>query len=255
MTFILFILFGFNAQSQCLFIPDTTITLTPHTLNLNTVDLIGSGCCDDTLWLVGSDTAWFTITFLITSNKMVIDYNHIGAGYLHCSGMHQLGGWYVAVNCDTIQPDLTPAPMPYNINNANILGLKQFSFVDSLIGQMAIAMRFYRVDTDSRDSCHIRPCAALYQTGNLVLGIEVTQVPIRDPYPNPCNESIRFDLPEKRLVLEVISMQGQRLIILEKDQGATVLNVGTLDLPTGVYLFRLIDMNNNATIKKVTVIH
>lgn len=232
--------------SQCNFYIDTTITPSTTNINaLNSVQIIQAGVCIDSIYSDSGSVHWDVIA---TSDEMIFDWSDIPQP--GCTS----GTFTVTVYdsmCNVVPHDTIVFQMPFSGWNGTIS--KHFT---TNIGEKYTIEIVFDKDGDKCEAFQI--CVWAYAIGTDFLNMytrKVTLVNLEDPFPNPCNEVIRFELPERYLMLEVVNIQGQRMFVKEKQQGQTILDVGTLDLPTGVYLFRFTDQAGRKTVKKVIVIH
>jgi hypothetical protein len=64
-------------------------------------------------------------------------------------------------------------------------------------------------------------------------------------YPNPVNDILNIDTKEEVLSVEVFALQGQKVMSSKENK----INVS--ELPAGIYLVRIQDVNNNIATKKI----
>ena len=64
-------------------------------------------------------------------------------------------------------------------------------------------------------------------------------------YPNPVNDILNIDTKEEILSVEVFTLQGQKVLSSKENK----INVS--ELPAGIYLVRIQDVNNNIATKKI----
>ena len=74
-----------------------------------------------------------------------------------------------------------------------------------------------------------------FNTNNLEVGL----------YPNPVNDILNIDTKEEVLSVEVFALQGQKVMFSKENK----INVS--QLPAGIYLVRIQDVNNNIATKKI----
>jgi hypothetical protein len=74
-----------------------------------------------------------------------------------------------------------------------------------------------------------------FNTNNLEVGL----------YPNPVNDILNIDTKEEILSVEVFALQGQKVMSSKENK----INVS--ELPAGIYLVRIQDVNNNIATKKI----
>ncbi len=74
-----------------------------------------------------------------------------------------------------------------------------------------------------------------FDTNNLEVGV----------YPNPVNDVLNIDTKEEVLSVEVYALQGQKVLSSKQNK----INVS--ELPAGIYLVRIEDVNNNIATKKI----
>lgn len=64
-------------------------------------------------------------------------------------------------------------------------------------------------------------------------------------YPNPVNDVLNIETREEILSVEVYALQGQKVLTSNQEQ------VNVSELPAGIYLVRIEDVNNNIATKKI----
>lgn len=64
-------------------------------------------------------------------------------------------------------------------------------------------------------------------------------------YPNPVNDVLNIDTKEEILSVEIFALQGQKVMTSKQNK----INVS--ELPAGIYLVRIQDVNNNIATKKI----
>jgi hypothetical protein len=87
-----------------------------------------------------------------------------------------------------------------------------------------------------------------------------TNVELFQNYPNPFNPTtqINYSIIDAGLVrLEVFNMQGQRVVELVNEvqnSGSYAVTFNAINLPSGIYMYRLITAGNQQLMKKMTLI-
>ncbi len=74
-----------------------------------------------------------------------------------------------------------------------------------------------------------------FHTNNLEVGL----------YPNPVNDLLNIDTKEEILSIEVYSLQGQKVLSSKQNR------INVAELPAGIYLVRIEDINKNIATKKI----
>jgi hypothetical protein len=74
-----------------------------------------------------------------------------------------------------------------------------------------------------------------FNTNNLEVGL----------YPNPVNDILNIDTNEEILSVEVFALQGQKVMTSKQNK------INVAELPAGIYLVRIEDVNNNIATKKI----
>ncbi len=74
-----------------------------------------------------------------------------------------------------------------------------------------------------------------FNTNNLEVGL----------YPNPVNDILNIDTKEEILSVEVFALQGQKVMTSKEN------TINVAELPAGIYLVRIEDVNNNIATKKI----
>jgi hypothetical protein len=64
-------------------------------------------------------------------------------------------------------------------------------------------------------------------------------------YPNPVNDILNIDTKEEVLSVEVFALQGQKVMSSKQNK------INVAELPAGIYLVRIEDVNNNIATKKI----
>lgn len=64
-------------------------------------------------------------------------------------------------------------------------------------------------------------------------------------YPNPVNDILNIDTNEEILSVEVFALQGQKVLSSKQNK------INVAELPAGIYLVRIEDVNNNIATKKI----
>jgi hypothetical protein len=64
-------------------------------------------------------------------------------------------------------------------------------------------------------------------------------------YPNPVNDILNIDTKEEILSVEIFALQGQKVMSSKENK------INVAELPTGIYLVRIQDINNNIATKKI----
>ena len=64
-------------------------------------------------------------------------------------------------------------------------------------------------------------------------------------YPNPVNDILNIDTNEEILSVEVFALQGQKVMTSKQNK------INVAELPAGIYLVRIEDVNNNIATKKI----
>ena len=74
-----------------------------------------------------------------------------------------------------------------------------------------------------------------FNTNNLEVGL----------YPNPVNDILNIDTKEEVLSVEIFALQGQKVMSSKQNK------INIAELPAGIYLVRIEDVNNNIATKKI----
>ena len=86
----------------------------------------------------------------------------------------------------------------------------------------------------------------LYNTGTTLSSSSFSQNNLEvGLYPNPVNDILNIDTKEEILSVEVFALQGQKVLSSKENK----INVS--ELPAGIYLVRIQDVNNNIATKKI----
>lgn len=78
-------------------------------------------------------------------------------------------------------------------------------------------------------------------------------------YPNPANQQINVQFhtnARESILIEIFSLQGKRIARKSAVPIGKILTITTADLPNGIYILKIIGLNNRKEIiKKITIIH
>lgn len=245
-----------TAQDTCNYPVDTTATVIDFSLNLNSVDLLASNTCTAPIQLLPEgDTTYHYVGFLITSNMMVLDYNHVPLSNPACPDFLQ-NLWRV-YSCDfSVQYDPTPSGdwiMPYTDSVPGI-GWKHFIFPDSMIGKYAIAERRIMSLNDTA-SCEFQPCVGLYAVGTEYLGLfnPDTNLSVGNAYPNPTDGQVNFEVPTSLLLkVTIYSYSGGKIGEAFSYPNESIFTYDTKFLSKGNYIF-FFEGGNDRVSRKVVI--
>ncbi len=246
-TFFLFTLvISIFVNSQCNFFIDTTFLPINYNANiLNSLEIENYGLCIDSIY---PDSGQIHVEFIADSESGIFEWYDIPQPGCTSGIFH---AWRLFDSqCNQINHTTTPWYFPYS--GWPGFGAKHF---DNLtIGDTYYLEMDY--DRNGKGCDAFKLCLWYYSVGDNFLDLYgVDEYGFVDPYPNPCNEILNFELPESQLFIQIANMSGQVVMIREKPKGQTKLSLETLDIDDGMYICTFFSNSVALASRKIIINH